>query len=281
MNINGKEIAEDIKNTLKERVARLPRKPRLDIVYVGKNPIIEGFLRIKRRTGEEIGAETNVHHFPSSVSQKSLIEEIRKIAADKNSDGMIVQLPLPEELDTETILSAIPTEKDTDILSNEDLELFANGKLSIAPPVAGAIIEILKRNDISVASKNAVVLGNGRLVGRPVSAWLKQNGAIVTVLDKTTAELTPFLQKADIIVSGTGNPGIIKSEMISQGVILLDAGASEDAGEIKGDADYTCSDKCALFTPVPGGLGPITVAMLFKNLLERAEQKSNDSAAHS
>lgn len=273
MNINGKEIAEEIKNTLKGRVAKFPRKPKLDIVYVGKNPLIEEFLRIKRRVGESIGAETNLHHFPSSVSQKTLIEEIQKIAVDKNSNGMIVQLPLPPNFDIEMILDTIPTEKDVDVLSRKNLELFGNGKLSIAPPVVGAIIEILKQNKVSVAGKNAVVLGNGRLVGKPAVAWFKQNGAIVTVLDKIDGDPTAFLQKADIIVSGTGSPRIIKPEMIREGVILLDAGASEDAGEIRGDADYACSDKCAIFTPVPGGIGPITVALLFKNLLDMAEKK--------
>jgi len=274
MNINGKQIAEDIKNTLKERVAKLPRKPRLDIVYAGKNPVIEGFLRMKRRMGEGIGVETNLHHFPSSVSQKSLIEEIRKIAADKNSDGMIIQLPLPPELDTETILSAVPPEKDVDVLSENALLLFEQGKIALLPPVVGAIAEILKRENISVAGKNAVILGNGRLVGRPAAAWLKQNGATVSVFEKTSGDPKLALKTADIIVSGMGAGYFIKPEMIREGAMLFDAGASEEAGEIKGDADPLCSDKCTIFTPVPGGIGPITVALLFKNLLDAVGRKT-------
>lgn len=274
MNINGKQIADDIKSAMKERVIAFGRKPRLDIFYAGKSPVIENFLRMKRRAGEDIGAETNVHHFPHTSSQKSFVEELQKIATDKHSDGIIVQLPLPPDFDTEMILSSIPTEKDTDVLSQKSLELFGDGKLSIAPPVVGAIIEILKRNEISVSGKNAVVIGNGRLVGKPASLWLKKNGATVTVLDKTTGDLAPVLQKADIIISGAGEPNIIKPEMIRDGVLLFDAGAGEDAGETKGDAEFTCSDKCAIFTPVPGGIGPITVAMLFKNLLDLAEKNS-------
>jgi methylenetetrahydrofolate dehydrogenase (NADP+)/methenyltetrahydrofolate cyclohydrolase len=278
MNINGKQIADTIKLILKERVLKRVGKPKLAIVYVGKDPIIEGFLRIKRRTGEDVGVETVLHHFPHTVSQKTLIAEIQKIATDKNFDGMIVQLPLPEGFDTEIILDAIPTEKDVDVLSKKDIELFDAGKLSILPPVVGAIMEILKQNEISVSGKNAVVLGNGRLVGKPITSWLKQNGATVIVLDKIDGDPTAFLQKADIIVSGTGVAGIIKPEMIQQGVMLFDAGASEEAGEtksgIKGDADNACSDKCAIFTPVPGGIGPITVAMLFKNLLDTTERKN-------
>lgn len=272
MNINGTQIASEIKNILKERVRVLPRKPKLSIIYAGTNPVIEGFLRMKRRMGEDIGIKTDVHHFPATVSQKSIIETLQKIAADKNSDGIIVQLPLPSGLDTETVLSAIPSEKDIDVLSEQSLESFKNGKLSIAPPVVGAIIELLKRGNLSVAGKTAVVLGNGRLVGKPIAAWLKQNGAQVTVFDKNDPRPESLLQTADIIVSGTGNPGMLTTDMIRQGVLLFDAGASEEAGQIKGDADYACADKCALFTPVPGGIGPITVALLFKNLLDTMEQ---------
>lgn len=272
MNINGKQIADEIKNALKERVSKLPRKPRLDIVYAGKNPVIEGFLRMKRRTGEDIGIDTNVHHLPSSVSQKSLIDEIQKIAADKNSDGIIVQLPLPAELNTEIILNAIPPEKDIDVLSENALLLFEQGKLLLAPPIVGAIAEILKQNKISVTGKNAVILGNGRLVGRPAASWLKQNGATVSVFEKTSGDPKTALKTADIVVSGMGVISFIKPDMIREGVMLFDAGASEESAEIKGDADNACSDKCAIFTPVPGGIGPITVALLFKNLLDAMER---------
>lgn len=274
MNVNGKQIADDIKNTLKEGVAKLPQKPRLDIIYAGKNPVIEGFLRMKRRMGEDIGVETNVHHFPATVSQKSLIDEIQKIAADKNSGGIIVQLPLPPELNTEMILNAIPPEKDIDVLSENALLLFEQGNLLLSPPVVGAIAEILKQNKIPITGKNAVVLGNGRLVGRPAASWLKQNGATVSVFEKTSGDPKLALKTADIIVSGMGVGNFIKPDMIREGVILFDAGASEEAGEIKGDADNACSDKCAIFTPVPGGIGPITVALLFKNLLDVMEKKA-------
>lgn len=273
MNVNGKQIADNIKNTLRGRVSKLPRKPRLDIVYAGTNPVIEGFLRMKRRMGEDIGVETNVHHLPASVSQKSIIDEIQKIAADKNSDGIIVQLPLPLELNTEIVLNAIPTKKDIDVLSENALLLFEQNKLPLLPPVVGAIAEILKQNKISVTGKNAVVLGNGRLVGKPAAAWLKQNGANVSVFDKTTGDPKLALKNADIIVSGMGAGSFIKPDMIQQSVMLFDAGASEEAGEVKGDADNACSDKCAIFTPVPGGIGPITVALLFKNLLDAMEKK--------
>ncbi|MBI2120045.1 MAG: bifunctional 5,10-methylenetetrahydrofolate dehydrogenase/5,10-methenyltetrahydrofolate cyclohydrolase [Parcubacteria group bacterium] len=273
MNINGKAIAEDIKNDLKEVATKLPKRPRLDIIYAGSDPVIEGFLKMKLRASEYISVETQVHRFPASVSQETLISEVRGIADDPNSDGTIIQLPLPATLDTEAVLRSIPPEKDVDVLSSNALALFESGGISILPPVVGAIAEITKRWRISVTGKNAVVLGNGRLVGKPASIWLTQNGAQVTVLDKTSGDPAQLLQKADIIVSGVGVPGLIQSDMIRERVMLFDAGASEEAGEIKGDADSACAAKCAIFTPVPGGIGPITVVMLFKNLLEITEAK--------
>lgn len=274
MNINGKAIAEEIKNELRERVQKLPQKPRLDIIYMGTNAVIEGFLRMKQRTGEFLGIETTLHRFPETITQNVLIEEIKKISGEKNCDGIIVQLPLPAALHTGIILSAVPPEKDIDVLSEEALLLFEQGKHFLLPPVIGAIAEILERNKIIITDKNAVVLGNGRLVGRPAAAWFKQQGAKVAVLDKNDGDKTPFLQKADIIVSGTGVPGLIRPEILQQGVLLFDAGASEQSGEIKGDADPSCAEKCAVFTPVPGGIGPITVALLFKNLLNVVEKKA-------
>ncbi len=274
MNINGKEIADEIKNELKGRVLKLPRKLRFDIVYVGKDPVIENFLRIKRRTGEDIGVETVLHHFPATIFQTSLTDEVQKLTENKNSDGIIIQLPLPSTINAEAILALIPQEKDIDALSKNTLLLFEQGKPTAIPPVVGAIAEIIKRNAVSLVGKNAIVLGNGLLVGKPAAIWLKQNGANVTILDKDDGDPTPHLQKADIIVSGTGIPNIIKPEMIREGVILFDAGASEESGEIRGDADPLCSDKCSLFTPVPGGIGPITVVMLFKNLLDAVEKKA-------
>lgn len=275
MNIAGKQVADEIKEALLGRVSKLSRKPRLDIFYVGKNPVIEGFLRMKQRTGEYIGVETVVHHFPSDVKQDVLIEEIRKISEDKKVDGIIIQLPLPSTFNTDEILSAVPTEKDVDVLSEKALLFFEQEKSSLLPPVVGAIAEILKRNSVSVASKKVVVLGNGRLVGRPAAAWFKQQGAMVTVLDKADGDPISFLQKADMVVSGVGSPGIIQPNMIQERVMLFDAGASEEDGEVWGDADPLCSHKCLIFTPVPGGIGPITVALLFRNLLDIVETQTS------
>jgi methylenetetrahydrofolate dehydrogenase (NADP+) / methenyltetrahydrofolate cyclohydrolase len=185
------------------------------------------------------------------------------------ADAIIVQLPLPEGFDTAKILSAIPTEKDADVLSGVSYEKFERGdEGAIVPPVAGAVGEILVREKVEAQGKRAVVVGQGKLVGRPVLALLRRMGAdAVTVLRDTPSPET-ILREADIIVSGVGQAHFITPEMIKDGVVLIDAGTSESNGSIAGDFHPDCAAKASVFTPVPGGVGPIAVAMLFKNVLQ-------------
>jgi len=267
MIFDGKKCAQEIKDSLKTEFLTLPKKPRLDIIYAGSDPAIESFLRMKIRVGEDIGAETIVHRFPANIAEKDLISEISKTTADPISDGTIVQLPLPVGLNVNNVLDALPPEKDVDVLSNKALDLFSEGRIRTAPPVAGAMLEIFKKNNIDIQGKNAVVLGKGRLVGLPASFCLKRAGANVTDLNSATGDPTPYLLKADIIISGIGKAHFIKPDMIRDGVILIDCGTSESSAGIAGDADPTCAEKCSLFTPVPGGVGPMTVALIYKNLM--------------
>lgn len=267
MIINGKQIAQEIKNTLKEEIAAFAQPPQLDIVYAGDDPVIENFLGIKIRAGEEIGAKTIVHRFPEYISQEELIGQIKNIAKDPASTGMIVQLPLPKGMDAKEVLDAVPAEKDVDILSDAAFELFAENKIRNIPPVAGAFMEILAQNNIPIKGKKVVILGRGRLVGKPFTVCMKREGAEIISLNSTTGDPTPHLLTADIIATGIGKPHFIKPEMIREGTILLDGGTSEKDGKVVGDADPSCAEKCQIFTPVPGGIGPITVALLFRNLL--------------
>lgn len=275
MIFSGKECAQKIKNALKEEFSNLPKKPRLDIVYAGDDPAIESFMKIKIRAGEDVGTETIVHRFSSTISQDELLAEIKKIAEDSASNGMIVQLPLPKGIDAKTILNAVPPEKDPDMLSDASWELFVSGKTENVPPVARAMMKILHENNIPISGKNVAILGRGILVGKPVRISIEREGGIVTGLNSTTGDPAPHLLKADIILSGVGKPHLIKPEMIREGSVIVDGGTSELDGKIAGDADPSCADKCSLFTPVPGGVGPVMVAMLFQNLatLMREQEK--------
>ncbi len=275
MIINGKQIAQEIKDALKKETAMLPRKLRLDIVYAGTDPVIENFLGMKIRVGEEIGIDTIVHRFPESISQEELIIQIKSMAQNSAVDGMLVQLPLPKGMDIQEILNTVPPKKDVDVLSDPALKLFAENKTENISPVAGAFMEILKRNNVSLKDKKVVILGRGRLVGKPFAVCAEREGSDVTCLNSTTGDPLPYLLTADIIAIGIGKPHFIKPEMIREGVIILDGGTSEKDGKIVGDADPSCAEKCSIFTPVPGGIGPITVALIFRNLLNSVKEINN------
>ncbi|MFA5001324.1 MAG: bifunctional 5,10-methylenetetrahydrofolate dehydrogenase/5,10-methenyltetrahydrofolate cyclohydrolase [Candidatus Paceibacterota bacterium] len=259
---DGKALAEEIKNNLKKESRG--KNLRLDVVWVGDNAVSEKYVERKKKIGEEIGIEVVVHELIADITEEDLISEIEKLNNDERVNGIIVQLPLPKQLDESKILNLVAPEKDVDALSHE---------AKVLSPTVGAIKEILERNNVDFRNKKIVVLGKGKLVGRPVAIWLTQEGGEVVVIDSKTSDTDSlkFLQTADIIVSGVGQPGLIKPASIKMGVILIDAGTSESEGQLKGDADPACAEKCSLFTSVPGGVGPLTVVMLFKNLLSLSE----------
>jgi len=275
MIINGKQIAQEIKNVLKEEIAGLAKPPQLDIVYAGNDPVIENFLGIKMRAGEEIGAKTIVHRFPEYISQEELVGQIKNIGKNPESTGMIVQLPLPKGMDTKEVLNSVPPEKDVDVLSDKSFDLFTENETANIPPVAGAFMEILEQNNVKVKGKKVVILGRGRLVGKPFAVCMKREGSEIIQLNSATGDPVPHLLTADIIATGIGKPHFIKSEMIREGVIILDGGTSEKDDKIVGDADPSCAEKCQIFTPTPGGIGPITVALLFRNLLKIIKNSQN------
>ncbi|MEI6495003.1 MAG: bifunctional 5,10-methylenetetrahydrofolate dehydrogenase/5,10-methenyltetrahydrofolate cyclohydrolase, partial [bacterium] len=195
--------------------------------------------------------------YTDEITEEELAEQVQRLADDSGINGIIVQLPLPKHINASKILNLVPAHKDVDAL---------NADASVLSPVTGAIREILERNNVDLNNKKIVVVGKGKLVGMPTAIWLSQEGYEVEIVDKNTKDLAGVLQDADVIISGAGVAKLIKPEAIKEGVILIDAGTSEDGGALVGDADSACAGKCSLFTPVPGGVGPITVAVIFKNL---------------
>lgn len=272
MIIDGKELANEIKDNIKEEIRRRKVPPILFIVSVGNNPVSEKFLGVKKRFADAIGIIMQEKKFAEDISTERLIEEIVPIAQKENS-GIIVQLPLPKTIDTQAILNAIPPEKDPDVLGDKAVALFEEGISAILPPVVGAMKEILLRSGTFVGDKKVVIVGRGKLVGAPAAVWFKRHGSNVTLLGRDTKDLKSQTLDADIIVLGSGNPAILKPAMIKPGVVILDAGTSEANGKLAGDADPLCVAKAGVFTPVPGGVGPLTVAMLFKNLMELTKIK--------
>lgn len=251
MLVDGKRIAEEIYARLD--ASGVLHGARLGIVCSEPNAVIESFVRIKQRSAERLGVELVRHDVPAAAGIDGMRSAIAKLIP--SVDGIIVQLPLPEGMDTDAVLSAIPGTHDVDGIGPA---------AQVMPPVARAARAILDDAHIAIEGRRAVVIGAGRLVGAPTARMLESGGAVVTVLQR--GDSLEVLSGADIIVSGAGEPGLITLEMIKEGAVLIDAGTSEQGGKVRGDADPACAANCSIFTPVPGGVGPIAVAEIFKNL---------------
>ena len=255
MIIDGRQIAENLKQEITESIE--DKGLVLAVILVGDDSASQKFVKQKKKFGEEIGVEVRVQEYEADITEEDLAAEIEKLANKNDIDGIVVQLPLPKHINTSKILDLIPAQKDVDALTEN---------ASVLPPVTGAIKEIIERCHVELEGKRIMVVGKGKLVGRPTAIWLAQEGYDVEVLDRSTKVIEDKLRSADVIISGIGVSKFIKPDMVKSGAVLIDGGTSEDGGAIAGDADPACAEKCSLFTPVPGGVGPITVAMLFKNL---------------
>lgn len=258
MIVDGRALRDEIGEELRTKGrAGLLRSPKLRVILAGEDAATMAFVRQKRIFAERIGVVFEEVTLPGTTTTEEILAAIQRTDAD----GIVVQLPLPPQIDTEKVLAAIPQEKDVDALGRRPI---------VPPPVALAVEEILRRHDVDVRGMNAVVVGKGRLVGMPVGAWLESEGAMVTYADRSTNNLFALTRAADIVVTGAGVPGIITTKMLKDGVIVIDAATSEATGKVVGDCEPECAEKAKLFTPVPGGVGPVTVAALFKNLVDLA-----------
>lgn len=263
MLVEGKKIAQNIKDEIKGLLQTSGPKS-LAIFYVGENPVIDSYVALKKRTGVELGIGVDVLRFADDVTEESLLAEIKNAA--EIYSGIIVQLPLPENLDKEKVLNSVPVYLDVDVLSTSAYENFKSGATEKLPPVVGAVKAIVDEYKIDLRDKKIVIVGKGVLVGKPVSAWLSREGFQSTIIDRENTDLKESLIEADLIISGAGVPSLVMPGMIKNGAILIDAGTSTSSGKIMGDIDRATYDKASIVSPVPGGVGPITVVNLFKNL---------------
>ncbi|MBU6310822.1 bifunctional 5,10-methylenetetrahydrofolate dehydrogenase/5,10-methenyltetrahydrofolate cyclohydrolase [Patescibacteria group bacterium] len=258
MLIHGHSIAESRLHELQLERSKLGPLT-LSIVVMQEDAVTNSFLKIKRRVAERLGVAV--------VYVPTLAEAV--------GDGVILQLPLPLGVDQDVERNKIPFMKDVDGLSDAAFEAFCRGEFP-PPPVARALDDILKLYDISYKDKQVVVVGKGRLVGAPAAELFRQRGAHVTVLERGAP--LDVVREADILVLGAGSPGLITPELIHPGVVILDAGTSESAGKVVGDADPRCAERASLMTAVPGGVGPIAVVEIFANLFELVRRGHTVSA---
>lgn len=273
--LDGKKLSQKILDELKQKISISKKKLRLAVIVVGEYPVIRKFIEQKKKKAEEVGIGVRIYPFEEKITASELRKRIAKVVHEKKNNGVIVQLPLPEHIGTQYILNAITPEKDVDMLSSRSIGNFAAGKSLILPPVVGSIRAFLEEYKISHKDKYIVVVGAGNLVGRPIAIWLLNDKFTFSVLRSITPNPEDFLKKADIVISGVGKPKFITGDMIKEGAVVFDAGTSESEGQLVGDVDFaSVVPKASFITPVPGGIGPVTVAVLLRNLLALSKKSS-------
>jgi len=262
MKLDGKVVAEKIYAKLTPEIKELKERktqPFLTTILIGEDPASLSFIKIKEKAATNLGVEFRIYHLPGIVSEESILDLIAKLNKNKFVHGIILQLPLPEGLDTDKIIKTIDPKKDIDGLLG-----------SYMPPTAAAILEILKFYKFDYKGKKIILVGHGTLVGGPLEKMLMAQGVEPLVCDSKTTDLKGKLLTGDIIISATGVPGLIIPEMVNEDAIIIDAGVAECGGKIKGDVDPRVYEKVKAYSPVPGGVGPVTVVCLMRNLVEAA-----------
>ncbi len=271
--IDGKKIRNEILEEIKREISLLLFKPVFCDVLVGEDKVSMQYVQMKKQTAEATGINFHNANFPASIKTEDLIKEIGILNKIPNMCGIIVQLPLPENLNRRAVLDAIDPRLDVDCLGTIASEEFYKGKTNFGFPTALACMELLDSTGISLKGKKITVLGYGDLVGKPVAALLKFRGLNPEILRSKTENKEEIMKQADVIISGMGQGKFITGDMIKSGVVLIDAGTSESGNSIVGDADFESVKNVAGFvSPVPGGVGPVTIAMLFKNVLNVAKK---------
>ncbi len=264
MILDGKKLANKILSQLIKEVAKLPPM-RLAVVLVGDNPSSISFIKQKQQIVKKIGAGFKLYKFSKDTTEQKLIKELNKIIKIETNTGVLVQLPLPKHIEEQKVLNMVPPEQDVDALS-VDNQL-------VESPTASGIMRILKEYNIKVRRKNVVIVGKGNLVGKPLAIMMKKTGANLMICDRQTENLASKTRKADILISATGQPHLIKEKMIKKGATVIDAGFSKKNGKITGDVDFeNVKKRTGYITPVPGGVGPLTIAMLMNNLIKLAKK---------
>ena len=266
--LDGKKLSEEILEEIKKEFSRKKQTIKLDIILVGNNPASEIFVRRKEKACLSVGVSFELHRFNLNIGMDEFKKAVKKISYDANVSGVVIQLPLSKHLNRQEVFDVIPSNKDVDILSTYNLGKFYTGDLLCMPPVVSTVAHFFKKYKISLKGKKVVLVGAGRLVGFPLSLWLFGKKATVSVVNEFTGDISLYTKKADIIISGVGRPQFIKGDMIKKGAVIIDVGTSFQGKKIFGDFDSkTIAQKASYITPVPGGVGPMTIACLLENLM--------------
>ena len=270
--LEGKPIAEKIKEQIKQEMQSLKEKPVLAGIQVGENAGAAAYVKSQTKLAENLGIVYQLHKLDQQVSESSLIGSIKKLNADKTVNGIIIQMPLPNHIDYKKISQYIFPEKDVEGMHPANIGKILFGKAVMLPCTPAAVMELLKETGIDLYGKEVVVVGHSEIVGKPLSLLLLDKFATVTVCHIGTSKvrkLEEHVKKAEVLIVAVGKAGLIKGEWIKEGAIVIDVGINRVGDKIVGDVEFEEAEKHASFiTPVPGGVGPLTVTMLMRNLLE-------------
>lgn len=270
--LDGKQIAKDYRQGLQDQVEALKEKgftPKLSVILVGNDGASQSYVRSKKKAAEKIGMISEIVHLEETATEEEVLNELNRLNNDDSVSGILVQVPLPKQVSEQKILEAINPDKDVDGFHPINIGKLYIDEQTFVPCTTLGIMEILKHADIDLEGKNAVVIGRSHIVGQPVSKLLLQKNASVTILHSRSKDMASYLKDADVIVSAVGKPGLVTKDVVKEGAVIIDVGNTPDEnGKLKGDVDYDAVKEIAgAITPVPGGVGPLTITMVLNNTL--------------
>ena len=274
--LDGKKLSRQLREELKTRVDRLRERgvtPGLSVIRVGDDAASEVYVRNKARMCERLGMYSTVLHLPESTTQEQLLAHIDAMNQDESLHGILVQLPLPSHIREDAVTARIDPKKDVDGFCSESLGALLNGEEGFVPCTPKGILRLLDSADIPLSGKRAVVVGRSMIVGKPVSLLLLSRDATVTVCHSRTKDLKAITREADVLIAAVGKPELLTGDFVKEGAVVVDVGINRTKEGIKGDVHFeSVAQKAAAITPVPGGVGPMTIIMLMENTIEAAER---------
>ncbi|WP_457630306.1 bifunctional 5,10-methylenetetrahydrofolate dehydrogenase/5,10-methenyltetrahydrofolate cyclohydrolase [Oceanithermus sp.] len=273
LEMRGHAVARALYDELREVLAGLSYTPALRVVRLGDDPASVSYTRLKDKRARELGMDSQVIALPASTSEAELLGLIDELNADDGVDGILVQLPLPEHVDEGRVIEAISPAKDVDGFHPYNVGRLWAGKETLEPCTPAGIIRMLDHYGIELEGREAVIVGRSNIVGKPLAALLLRRNATVTVAHSRTRDLAAVTRRAEVLVAAVGRPGFIGPEMVAEGAVLVDVGISRVGDELVGDIAPAAHEKSSAYTPVPGGVGPMTVAMLLANTVRAARRR--------
>ncbi|MGM8213465.1 bifunctional methylenetetrahydrofolate dehydrogenase/methenyltetrahydrofolate cyclohydrolase FolD [Virgibacillus sp. W0430] len=277
--INGKDLAGKLREKMKEEVKELVKHditPHLTVVLVGEDPASKSYVSGKKKASAEVGISSEVIHLPKETTETELLQLIKKLNEDNNVDGILVQLPLPKHINEQQIIETIDPSKDVDGFHPINIGRMMIGEKSFLPCTPYGIVTMLRSIDIELEGKHAVIIGRSNIVGKPVGQLLLNENVTVTYCHSKTNNLVEYTKKADILIVAVGKPHIINSDYVKEGAVIIDVGVNRiEDGSLTGDVDFEDAKKKASYiTPVPKGVGPMTITMLLENTIKAAKERN-------